>query len=52
MTTSRHLRIALLRLARTTLLVAALGLVTACGVDGEPESPTRGDVLSPAVPSR
>jgi uncharacterized lipoprotein len=36
------------RMARYVLPLALVAVVTACGVDGEPEQPTRAEVSLPA----
>jgi len=39
------------RPARALCLLGALAVLTACGADGEPETPTRGETVPVAVPS-
>jgi predicted small lipoprotein YifL len=39
------------RMARVMALALALVAVAACGVDGEPEQPTRAEVSLPAGPT-
>ncbi|MFW5655120.1 MAG: hypothetical protein ACOCTP_04235 [Roseicyclus sp.] len=40
------------RAARAACLLGALALVAACGADGEPERPTRGDATPSALIAR